>query len=80
MEKIIAVICFIISINVGSSETMGNIYRALIEWRVQQNEQVSVYNEAISNIMSNFVPNELITCNDRNPLLMNCYIKNLTVA
>ena len=28
------------------------------------NEQVSVFNETIMNIMSNFVPNDLITCHD----------------
>ena len=33
------------------------------------NEQVSVYNEKIMNIKSNFVPNELITCDDRDPSL-----------
>ena len=32
------------------------------------------------NIMSNFVPNELITCDDRDPPWMNRYIKNLIVA
>ena len=44
------------------------------------NEQVSVFNETIMNIMSNFVPNELITCDDRDPPWMNRYIKNLIVA
>ena len=28
------------------------------------NEQVSVFNETIMNVMSNFVPNELVTCDD----------------
>ena len=32
------------------------------------------------NIMSNFVPNELVTCDDRQPPMMNRYIKNLIVA
>ena len=31
------------------------------------NEQVSVFNETIMNIMSNFVPNELVTCDNRDP-------------
>ena len=44
------------------------------------NEQVSVFNETITNIMSNFVPNELITCDDRDPPWMNRYIKHLVVA
>ena len=40
-------------------------------------EKVSVFNETIMNIMSNFVPNELITSDDRDPPWMNRYIKNL---
>ena len=44
------------------------------------NEQVSVFNETIMNIMSNFVPNELITCDDRDPPWMNWYIKDLIAA
>ena len=44
------------------------------------NEQVSVFNEKIVNVMSNFVPNELFTCNDWDPSWMNRYIKNLMVA
>ena len=30
--------------------------------------------------MTNFVPNELITCDDRDPPQMNWYMKNLIVA
>ena len=44
------------------------------------NEQVSVFNETIMNIMSNFVPNELITCDDRDPSWLNRYIKNFIAA
>ena len=44
------------------------------------NEQVSVFNETITNIMSNFVPNELIPCDDRDLPWMNRYIKNLIAA
>ena len=44
------------------------------------NNQVSVFNEIIMSIMSNFVPKELVTCHDRDPLWLNCYIKNLIVA
>ena len=44
------------------------------------NEQVSVFNGTITNIMPNFVSNELITCDDRDPPLMNRYIKNLISA
>ena len=44
------------------------------------NEQVSVFNETSMNIMSNFFPNELITCDDPDPPWMNRSIKNLIVA
>ena len=44
------------------------------------NEQVSIFNETIMNIMPNFVPNELITCDDRDPTWMNRQIKNLIAA
>ena len=44
------------------------------------NEQVSVLTQTIMNVMSNFVPNELITCDDRYPPWMNWYIKNLISA
>ena len=36
------------------------------------NDQVSVFNEIIMNIMSNFVPKELVTCYDRDPPWLNC--------
>ena len=41
------------------------------------NEQVSIFNNTITNIMSNFVPNEIIICDDRDPPWMNRHIKNL---
>ena len=44
------------------------------------NEQVSVFNETIMNIMSDFVPNELITCDDRDPPWVNRHIKILIAA
>ena len=44
------------------------------------NEQVSVFNETIMNIISNFVPNELINCDDRDLPWKNRYTKNLIVA
>ena len=57
----------------------------LFDWEsslnnVNINEQVSVFNETIMNIMSSFVPNKLITCDDRDPPWMNWYIKNLIAA
>ena len=36
------------------------------------NDQVSVFNEIIMNIKSNFVPKELVTCYDRDPPWLNC--------
>ena len=44
------------------------------------NEQVSVFNETIMNIMSYFVSNELITFDNWDPPLVNGYIKNIIVA
>ena len=41
------------------------------------NEQVSVFNDTITNIMSNFVANGVIICDDRDPRWMNRHIKNL---
>ena len=31
------------------------------------NEQVPIFNDTITNIMSNFVPNEIIICDDHDP-------------
>ena len=70
-----------------SRENSDHIKRAinLFHWEsllnnLDVNEQVSSFNETIMNIMSNFVPNELIACDDRGPPWMNRYIKNLIVA
>ena len=54
----------------------------LIHWKsslnnLNVNEQVSVFDEAIMNIMSNFVPNELITCDNQDPAWMNRSLKFL---
>ena len=40
------------------------------------NEKVSIIN-TINNVLSNFTPNETITCDDRNPLWFNKEIENL---
>ena len=40
------------------------------------NKQVSILNETIINIFSNFVPNKRVTFNDSDPRWMNDYIKN----
>ena len=34
---------------------------------IDANDQVSVFNSTILNIVSNFIPNETITCDDRDP-------------
>ena len=38
--------------------------------------KVSIFNEAILNIFTNFVPNKIITCNDKDPIWMNEKIKS----
>ena len=47
---------------------------------IDANDQVSVFNSTILNIISNFIPNETITCDDRDPPWMNSFIKNLIYA
>ena len=42
------------------------------------NDQVSIFNSTIMNIVTDFIPNEAITCDDRDPLWMNSFIKNLS--
>ena len=41
------------------------------------NEQVSVFNDTITYIMPNFVPNKIVICDNRDPPWMNHHIKNL---
>ena len=57
----------------------------LFDWESSPNnldvkDQVSVFNETVMKIMPNFVPNELITCDDGDPPWMNRYKKNLTAV
>ena len=40
------------------------------------NGQVPVFNQAIINIFSNFIPNKLVTFNDRDSPWMNDFVKN----
>ena len=47
---------------------------------IDANDQVSVFNSTILNIVSNFIPNETITCDDQDPPWMNSFIKNLIRA
>ena len=37
---------------------------------VDVNTKVLLFNETILNIISNFIPHEIVTCNDRGPLWM----------
>ena len=67
-----------------SQANFDHIKRAvdLFDWEsaltdLDVNEQVSIFNNTITNIMSNFVPNEIIICDDRDPPWMNRHIKNL---
>ena len=57
-----------------SQANFDRIKRAvdLFDWKsalidVDVNEQVPVFNDTITNYMSNFVPKEIIICNDRDP-------------
>ena len=47
---------------------------------IDGSDQVPVFNSTILNIVSNFIPNETITCDDRDPPWMNSFIKNLIRA
>ena len=47
---------------------------------IDANDQVSVFNSTILNIVSNFILNETLTCDDRDPPWMNSFIKNLIRA
>ena len=47
---------------------------------IDANDQVSVFNSIILNIVSNFIPNETITCDDRVTPWVNNFMKNLIRA
>ena len=47
---------------------------------IDANDQVSVFNPAILNIITNFISNETITCDNRDHSWKNSFIKNLTRA
>ena len=44
---------------------------------VSPNRQVSIFNDTILNIISNFMPNETIICDDRDPPWINSKIKKV---
>ena len=67
-------------------ENSDHIKRAIdiFDWEsalnyIDANDQVSVFNSTILNIISNFIPNETITCDDRDPPWMNSFIKVLKI-
>ena len=41
------------------------------------NEKVNIFNTTITNILSNYIPHEKITCDDRDPPWINKNIKQL---
>ena len=41
------------------------------------NEKVNIFNTIIKNILSNYIPHETITCDDRDPPWINKNIKQL---
>ena len=47
---------------------------------IDANDQVSVFNSKILNFVTNFIPNETITCNDRDPPWMNSFINKKTLS
>ena len=44
---------------------------------VSQNRQISIFNDTILNIISNFIPHETIICDDRDPPWINSKIKKV---
>ena len=40
-------------------------------------KQVAIFSDTLMNIMQNFIPNEIIICDDRDPLWINQEIKQL---
>ena len=57
----------------------------IFDWKstlnyIDANDQVSVFNSSILNIVSNSIPNETIACDDRETPWMNSFIKNLICA
>ena len=40
------------------------------------NKQVEIFNSALLNIFKNYIPNDVITIDEKDPPLMNTYIKD----
>ena len=56
--------------------TGKQVYLENIFNRKYPHQTVAIFNKTIINVFSNFVPNRLITCDDRNPPWMNEFVKN----
>ena len=62
---------------------VGDIKKSIesVNWEVMFNnksvhKQVSIFNEILMNIFSNFTPNKLVTFDDRDPPWMNDFVKS----
>ena len=56
--------------------SIKSLHREFLLNKKTVNRQVVIFNETILNIFSNFVPNKLVTFNDRDPPWMNNFVKN----
>ena len=41
------------------------------------NDKVNIFNATMKNVLSNYIPHKIITCDDRNPPWINKNIKQL---
>ena len=62
----------------GTTEKQTLIRRAIKEFNWERafsntnvNEKVDIFNRTILNILSNFIPHEIIVCNDKDPPWFN---------
>ena len=46
-------------------------------YKTNVNKKVSIFNETILNILSNYIPHETLICDDKDPLWFNSRIKSL---
>ena len=71
-------------LEVLSEEKTRLIRRAIKEFNWERafsntsvNEKVDIFNRTILNILSNFIPHEIIVCDDKDPRWFNYRIKTL---
>ena len=50
------------------------VWESLLD-NIDVSEQISAFNGTVRNIMSNSVHKELVPCDNRDSLWMNCYVK-----